>query len=127
MGSTDGMGTSGYVDGILDRSESLVTEGDPLLVVATQDRLYQLYTGALLNDRISASALDRVADELVPPALGRGDWCGAVLGATTRLADLLAPAAAPSQASGIGPLGRLPAWLLTLIGRPSGRRSTRSW
>ena len=116
VGSTDGVDMSDYIDQLIDGSNGQVTEKDALLAIATQDRDYQLYTGAQLNDTVGVTELDSVTTTYVLPALRSSDWCaaatGAAVGLQTAIGGDVTPDTPPAtESSG----GGLPGWLIGLV------------
>ncbi len=113
--STDGVDMSTYVNQLIDGSNGQVTEQDALLVVATGDHEYQLYTGSKLNSAIGATELDSVTTTYVRPALTASDWCAAATGAAVGLQTALSGGAQPDGSSGSGTGGGgIPSWVWVL-------------
>ena len=118
--STDGLRMSDYVDQVIDGSNGQVTESDALLVVATEDRDYQLYTGEDLVARIGGTEQDALADTYIVPALKTSDWCAAAIGAATAVSTGIGLDPAPDGpgdgggggSAGGDTRGGIPGWLI---------------
>ncbi|MCC7362762.1 MAG: TPM domain-containing protein [Dehalococcoidia bacterium] len=68
---------------------------DALLVVALDDRTYQLWLGDLLIDEVTQSEQDRILADEVEPALQDGDYGAAIAGAADGLRAASSPAGDP--------------------------------
>lgn len=116
--STDGQAMSDYVDSIIGSKPSWAWARAALLVVATEDREYQIHTDRFLDAFISAEELDTVAADHVLPSLRKDDWCGAVLGAARGLTAATDDAGPGPEPPGTGWLTRLLASLFDYLLNP---------
>ena len=69
---------------------------DALLVVALQDRSDNLSFGSDLRDSVSQTALDRVRNDVLEPALTHGDFGAAVIGTSDALGNVFPAVGGPT-------------------------------
>lgn len=93
--TTDGMAIGAYADEVALASDLGARDG--LLVVALSDRTDNISLGEDLRDVVSQSEQDRIRTDVLEPALGDGEFGGAVIATAAALEQaLLVPTPLPA-------------------------------
>jgi uncharacterized protein HemX len=114
--TTGGQTVTEYADAAARRSS--LGGNDALLVVALGDRSDALWRGAQLRDSLTDRDLEAILSNRVEPLLAQGDFPGAVVAATTGLADAVVGDVSTTGTSAGGSAAVAP--ILAVLGAGAG-------